>query len=69
MTARDMLIQEISRLPENIVRELLAYLRQRTTLQTQPTGQQAGYWSQYIGAFANEDWVRPEQGTFEVRDR
>jgi hypothetical protein len=70
MTARETLIQEIDRLPESLVYELLALVRQRTANQSAYlSGQYADYWRQYIGAFAGEEWERPTQGVFESRDR
>ncbi|MEM7133049.1 MAG: type II toxin-antitoxin system Phd/YefM family antitoxin [Chloroflexota bacterium] len=32
------------------------------------TGPYSTHWNQFIGAFANEDWERPEQGTLEARE-
>lgn len=71
---QDILIQEINRLPDDVVRELLAFLQQRTRLESNmpsssESGRYANYWRQYIGAFAGEEWERPAQGTFEARDQ
>lgn len=77
MTTRELLIREINQAPEDVLQEMLQYLRQQLRqrslperhIRPQATGPYADYWNQYIGAFADEEWERPDQGTLEERDQ
>lgn len=70
MTTRELLIREINQAPEDVLQEMLDYLLQQLRqrglpdhrTRPQATGPYADYWNQYIGAFADEEWERPEQG-------
>jgi hypothetical protein len=69
MTQRDVLIREIDRLPDNLVREVLAYMRQRMRDHGSPIrGNYASYWNRFIGVFSDQEWERPTQGFFEDRE-
>ncbi len=76
MTTRELLIREIDHAPEDVLQRTLRYLltelKQRRQPQRGQTPQTAGpyadYWNQFIGAFSNEDWERPAQGTQEQRE-
>jgi hypothetical protein len=76
MTTRELLIREINRAPEDVLQQTLHYLQQelgkrRPALdkqRPQTTGPYADYWNQFIGAFADEEWERPAQGTLETRE-
>ena len=77
MTTRELLIREINQAPEDVLQETLQYLlrqlhqRDRLEQRTRPytTGPYADYWNQYIGVFADEEWERPQQETFEAREQ
>ena len=69
MTTRELLIREINRAPEDVLHQTLHYLQQELEKRhlapgkqrPQTTGPYADYWNQFIGAFADEEWERPEQ--------
>lgn len=76
MTMRETLIDEIKRAPDELLPNLLSYLR-REIKRRQPNreiaapaikGAYADYWNQFIGAFANEEWERPPQDPVEKRN-
>jgi hypothetical protein len=75
MTTRELLLREINHAPEEVLEETLRYLQhelEKRGLMHRPSVEQArgpfaDYWNQFIGAFAGEDWERPEQGNAEER--
>lgn len=77
MTTRELLIQEIKHVPEDLLPVLLHYLRteqkRRQSIQndkhSQVLGPYADYWNQFVGTISEEPWERPPQGTLEQREQ
>ena len=69
MSTRELLIEEINHAPEDVLQQLLHYLRAELKWrngESRPphlttTGPYADYWNQFIGLFADEEWERPPQ--------
>ena len=76
MSTRELLIEEINHAPEDVLQQLLHYLRAELKWRnggsrpTHPTttGPYADYWNQFIGLFADEEWERPPQDLLEQRE-
>lgn len=76
MSTRELLIEEINHAPEDVLQQLLHYLRAELKWrngESRPphlttTGPYADYWNQFIGLFADEEWDRPPQDLLEPRE-
>lgn len=77
MTTRERLNHELDRASEDVLQRTLRYLQRelekrrpaQDRQRPQTTGPYADYWNQFIGAFAGEEWERPEQNGAQVVKR
>ena len=75
MSARQQLIEELSRQPEQVAGKLLMYLHSLPGY-AQPVaaiGEQSAdfwesHWSKFYGAFEGEPWEEPPEQPYEVRE-
>jgi len=74
MSAREALLQELARQPDDVAQKLLDYLRALTPNHGSAAsggetgGHFAAYWKRYYGAFEGQEWEEPAELPPEKRE-
>ena len=75
MSARQQLIEELNRQPEQVAGTLLTYLhslpgytRPASAPETQAEDYWGAHWSKFYGAFEGEEWEEPAEQPYEQRE-